>query len=1161
MINRCLKNFILIAVLSISTGDVVAQPEQGKIVSLKGKVVYNRAAAQPWESAKLFQNLFYKNCVRTFEASRSDVLFVNEAILKLGPNAILTVQLVTGQAQTSLNLQQGKIWVRTKNPAGPVTINTTGADVKITGTEINVELRSGNETVLTVIEGSAEISNNAGTLQVFAGEEASARPGVTPAKRRVLNPEDAVQWALYYPISFPWYDLPPAAKSGPVRLGFERFRQGDAIGALNVFTPLLNTTIWARIGASMAYAEIDSLELARTILQNNASPDATIEAERHAQLAAVALASGEANRAIEELRLAIQANPRSLRTLTLLSSLKLTQNRKNEARAATQAALKIQPNSVAANIAASEVAQAFFNLEVARRLLDRALASDPQEVHALVNRARIRFGMGDTKGAKQDADNAAAIAPNDAQVLSLLGFINLADGDLENAAANFQSAIERNSELGEPHLGLGLIYFRRDQVDAGLLEMLTATLLEPKVSLYHSYLGKAYYQLQRFREGLSALETAKRLDPRDPTPWLYASLFRRDLNQQTDALNELRQAIALNDNRAVYRSRFLLDRDLATKNVSLAEVYRELGFEAWGASEALNSLHADFTNASAHIFLADNYINLPDRTAAGSSELLQYFLYAPVNRNAFHTFNEYTALLEQPVRRLNIFTEAGTFNRWVGEGSIRGGNERFAFRSYVNFRREDGARPTIPDEKIQIFGQAKLALGAKTDLFAEFVGSEDKHGAAEDVAVTVEPDSANSQAPPVQIKKVNRQRDNNVSNRERFLEGVLGFKHNWSIGSTLTAFLQIQDINANTEDPDYVLQYYPFQFSSLRLFPVRLAVESHSYFELPFRTYSLQVQQVTWLGRRQQFIIGAEGYRVDNSLLSKEVPANLLLCSRAVCEFQNEARDKGFALWLRDEIELSSRFHATLGLGLQSGKGTELNTNEIYNFQKWNPLLGFSWRLGSGTYLRAAAFRNLNTRLIEQTISPTTVAGFIIDRTELVYTDRQEADLSLEYGRTSLFQMVQVFYRDFKLPTAFDISGIGRTRALGINYSLNCILGKRWSFFADNQFVRSETAPFTRDDNQIRVGLNFIHPAGFFARLTNAYLTQRFSNTSIKALENSSYNLTNLEFKYMFPRKHGTITLATTNLFDRRFSTFIEGLLLQEPRPDRHLRLTVDWRF
>lgn len=55
--------------------------------------------------------------------------------------------------------------------------------------------------------------------------------------------------------------------------------------------------------------------------------------------------------------------------------------------------------------------------------------------------------------------------------------------------------------------------------------------------------------------------------------------------------------------------------------MSLAELYRQLGFEAWGAYEALNSLEVDVTNASAHLFLAETYLNLPDRNEAVGSEL------------------------------------------------------------------------------------------------------------------------------------------------------------------------------------------------------------------------------------------------------------------------------------------------------------------------------------------------------------------------------------------------------------------------------------------------------------------------------------------------------------------------------------------------------------
>jgi tetratricopeptide (TPR) repeat protein len=241
----------------------------------------------------------------------------------------------------------------------------------------------------------------------------------------------------------------------------------------------------------------------------------------------------------------------------------------------------VDQNFAPALVAASEAEQARFDLSGAGFSTGAQLI---RVMSALVNRARIRFGTGDTAGATVDADAAAAAAPTMRR--RCCAGSSRSPGRRGWARSDWKA--RRRTPSGEPHLGLGLVHFRGNRVNDGLLEMLTATLLEPHVSLYQSYLGKAYYQAQRFPEGLSALASAKRLDPRDPTPWLYTSLFLRDQNRQVDALNELRTAIDLNDRRAVYRGRLLLDRDLATKNVSLAEIYRQPG--SGGARTSFNSL-------------------------------------------------------------------------------------------------------------------------------------------------------------------------------------------------------------------------------------------------------------------------------------------------------------------------------------------------------------------------------------------------------------------------------------------------------------------------------------------------------------------------------------------------------------------------------------------
>ena len=48
--------------------------------------------------------------------------------------------------------------------------------------------------------------------------------------------------------------------------------------------------------------------------------------------------------------------------------------------------------------------------------------------------------------------------------------------------------------------------------------------------------------------------------------------------------------IAINDNRAVYRSRLLLDDDLAARGAALGRIYTDIGFQQLAVVEAAKSL-------------------------------------------------------------------------------------------------------------------------------------------------------------------------------------------------------------------------------------------------------------------------------------------------------------------------------------------------------------------------------------------------------------------------------------------------------------------------------------------------------------------------------------------------------------------------------------------
>jgi tetratricopeptide (TPR) repeat protein len=886
--------------------------------------------------------------------------------------------------------------------------------------------------------------------------------------------------------------------------------------------------------------------------QGQTPTQATATVAQHAEAAATALTQGDADQARLEIAAALALDASALRPLLLLATLELTLNRVDAAGQAVVRARAGHANSVGALIAASEVAQARFDLEEARRLVDRALEIDPDEVRALVNRARLRFGSGDTNGAEADAARAVRVAPDDAGALSLRGFIELAGGHVREASDSFGRAIAADREFGEPHLGMGLVAFKQKRIENGLEEMLTATLLEPKVSLYQSYLGKAYYQLQRFREGLAALDSAKRLDPRDPTPWLYTSLFLRDQNRQVAALDALRESIARNGNRAVYRSRLLLDRDEATRSVSLAQLYRQLGFDSWGAYEATKSLDADLTNASAHLFLAETYGNLPDRTQALSSALLQYFLYAPVNRNTFNTFSEYTALLDQPLRTFSIAPGIGTDGFSTGAAISRSGNDRFAHYAFIQHDREDGGRPDEADARTLGFAQAKVSLTERDAIFGSYTDVTRDVGEGPDAARIF----GGGTFTPIALRQFGVPLDPNRTSKIDTQEGVIGYQHLWRPGSALTAAVQIERTVSRDIDPDQ-------EFSACTDFILNSTARSSQDIKIPLDRRTFQVQQATRVGRHQ-VIGGALVFRQDKERRCNEELYSLTTGDRFAFDSVFRQRDHLYRGYVRDEIEIASWLHATIGVTYDDVRyGSLTDAARVDTLSKLSPQGGVTVRVAPGTLVRAAGFRSVAGDIFGSKIAPVTVAGFVLERNELPTTIRDEVNVSIEQSWARAFAMGRWFLRDARVPALendFLISPTADTRTQGGSIFFNRILSRRFGVFGDDQYQRETTLLYVREDNVARAGISFVHERGVFAKLSAGYYSQRFVDAVVE-LPKSGHLLVDADVNVEFARKRGLFTIRVTNLFDRGFTSVLEGLSVTRLFPDRRASATLRWRF
>ena len=116
--------------------------------------------------------------------------------------------------------------------------------------------------------------------------------------------------------------------------------------------------------------------------------------------------------------------------------------------------------------------------------------------------------------------------------------------------------------------------------------------MEPNRAFLRSYLGKAWSMDQPARYSwdtkLAARELglAKKLDPNDPTAWLYSALLNDQRNCINEAIKDLEESKELNGNRAVFRSKFLLDQDQAVRSANLALIYEDAGLSDVAVREA-----------------------------------------------------------------------------------------------------------------------------------------------------------------------------------------------------------------------------------------------------------------------------------------------------------------------------------------------------------------------------------------------------------------------------------------------------------------------------------------------------------------------------------------------------------------------------------------------
>lgn len=1236
---RILVPFSLIMLMGC--GSVVwAADLTGKLIYFHGQVVVKPASSSDWQPATINQDLFAGDLIQTGPAAGAAILCLDESQIKLNENTQLELRQVApsprlrlgeaipaaaAQAAASLyGVTRGEIWLRNKNDKFRFEMETPAVTAAIRGTEFNLRVQPDQTSRVTLLEGSLQLINPFGQVVLQAGDEGLARPGQAPTKRVVLQPDNAVQWSLYYPGIISYRDLPllpggaaaarkagdplaaafyaynhgqlrearDAAEAALARnpdnpealtlLGWIRLQENTPLDALKYFCRLTRPDETALAGMALARYRAGDLSGAYELIKSaHPTPASPLLLTLEGYFALLVGRSAEAEKL---LGAAAAAAPDQSLPRALLAQIYLVQNRRDLARTEASQAVAANPSSPAAQLTLGLVQVASFDLPAAAVQMEKALKLDPRFVEAYVYLAKIWLGGDYLDRAWKTIEQARQLAPQEGEVLALAGFIRLAHRDYLGAHRLFHQAISHNPALGEPHLGLGIVNYRYRENDRGLAEILTATLLEPRISLYQSTLGKALYQNRNFAKALEVYDYAQTLDRHDPTPHLYKGIALSDLNRPGEAIQEFNQAMALNKNAGVFRSRLMLDRDAAVQNYNLAKSYGQLGLGDWAYSKAVTAAKKDPLNSSAQLFLANAYYLTRQRLGAGTTSLLLYRLLSPANQNTFSQYNDYTPMFEMPYWRVLAQSGVGSWDRTSIIQNhfleVYGGVPGAAFDVAGFYNEDRGMRNINSDSKSYgSINNLKWEPNVFNSILAGFTYLGVERG-----------DDQN-------LNDYNYLNAPNLRQYARQRQGDLGFVHRFGPNATLLTYFTYSNnhsrekYNLGGSDSQFGILSYtigPFRFWDLGTYNYDYSVNSQLTRDQEFANFQAQQQLVLgnhtlmagvdyfsgrlWYRSRERFLRYDKDFVYGDYSFIFDNAGNLLfqgpfwapyvenfnyLNPAAYINSYLRPPNRSLTFYLQDYWRPLPNLLVELGVFKDQGKNARYGFGEPISNSVWSPRLGLNFEITPSQTLRFVLQRHMNTHYLSSpSLVPADIAGFPwqinVDEGALVRElglawEAQWNPRTFSVLRLNAHRIDNPVYESF-----FDTAGNLQARKMywgwkryAASFSVNHLLTNAWGLSVGAGFKKLDPSidhtqliiPYSQrgswqdySETTAGVSLYYLNPQGWLGFLRNYYIHQNLTGRA-----DHGYLLTDILIGRELPNKRGLVTLEVDNVFNRHF--------------------------
>lgn len=1157
----------LIAGLLMALCPEVTQAQNDTVATLyasEGTVSVRRAGTTSWDGVRSGAPFREGDTIRTGKDGKAALEFVDGALVRLGRYSALTFEKVTAAGNPSVSQTEGKAYFFSRGAKREPEIRTRHVNAAIFGTELVVDA-SADSTTIDVLHGSVSASNAKGSVSLAPGERAVARLHEAPTKSILVRPADSVQWMINFPFVLAEQDLLASPDPGC----------GDscaqAVKAILSDVSKGNTLLAALEKHGKALGGTARGTVLRAVADWRAGDPAG------------------AGAALSQISSGASSTDRALRDIVLAFS-HLVQGDPQGAQAKLAAAQAARPGMINSAILQSYVLQAQGDLDNALAIVTKTRAEN-QQIAALYDReAELLLSFDRYADATALLNERRSAFGASAMNSILAGFAALSKHDYNDAQTNFVRAQGEDPSQSLAYLGQALVK-ANDREYGETQELLSkAVQLDPSVASYRSYLGKLFFDDEHSDKARQEYDAAIELDKNDPTAYLYRSYVDVAQNDVIGGLRDVEKSIQLNNNRAVYRSTLLLDRDLAVRGAGLARVFNELGFSDIARVEAIKSISDDYGNYSAHRLLGDSYNSILDAQARFSEQRIANLL-SPLSFNIFNSIGEspamgdYNALFDKKETREAVQAAwQSNQNQIGGELLASGKSDSFGYLlRYAPYY----ANSSNPNSYHSSANTVRGAIQYELTPDDRFVLEGSFNAATQNNEVT---DDGGA-----------------LYESSGFHKGslLLGYNHRFSTNTTFLAQGQYARDSYSLSSPEVRTDNYAADFTAPTDF-VFAPLELQSNPKDRINTNGLSTQLI-YTSKYVDSVAGAQGLYLNTSRREDSPVSQLDICqgeSGPDCwvdvqgNIATSATNNLSSGEVYEYLSFKLPQTANLTLGL-SGSTVEYEPNYVAPYlssskreSKLNPKIGLVTTPTSWLTTRAAYFQTLSkSDLTDQSsLEPTLIGGLNQNFNNLtgaetenyafgldakapnkVYVGAQYTHRNIREPLGGVAQLTELEYPDLSLVGLenLDVENSYAEDQIFRSY-LYSVLSDSTVFTADTlidwfNFQDPESDPGTIISRRVRLGARQYYGKHLSFTLAGTYRNQNISGIPGYSPDESQagggFWLFDTAVSYRFPEQHGNVFFRVDNILNRDFDyntlTGVENPLLE----GRSFILGINYNF